>query len=151
MNRTPAETLDDLVRRGSELGQRELNGVLKAAWPLMHGPLFHHDTATLLALFKRAGYVSDGAPYPTHDLTVYRGEPVASGQPGISWTTDFQAARTYAQGYSTIGNVRVLQATAPVTSVLAWFTFEDEVVVDPDLLEDFAVKGYMPQFKLSLG
>jgi hypothetical protein len=117
----------------------------------MRGPLLRHDTAALLALFKRAGYVSDGVPYPTDDLRVYRGEPTASAQPGISWTTGFQVARTYAQGYSTIGDVQLLQATAPVASVLARFTFEDEVVVDPGLLEDVAVKGYIPHFKLSLG
>jgi hypothetical protein len=137
----------DLVKGGLELDPQELNGILQAVWPLMHGPLYQHDTATLLALFRRAGYVSDGVACPTTDLTVYRGEPVASGQRGISWTTDFHVARTYAQGYSTIGNVRVFQATAPMASVLARFTYQDEMVVEPELLTDVDVLGYIPHFK----
>jgi hypothetical protein len=148
---TPTETLAHLVSGGLELDRGELNSILRTAWPQMHGPLFHHDTAVLLALFRQAGYVSDGPAYPSHALTIYRGEPVASEQPGISWTTTYQVALTYARGYSTIGDVRLRQATAPVTSVLARFLFEDEVVVDPGLLEDVAVKGYIPHFKLSLG
>jgi hypothetical protein len=141
--------LAELVNGGLELDPRELNGKLQTVWPLMHGPLFRHNTSTLLALFKRAGYVSDCVAYPADHLIVYRGEPVACGQPGISWTTDFQVARRYAQGYSTMGKVQVLQATAPPMSVLARFKHEDEVVVEPDLLEDIEVKGYLPHFKLS--
>lgn len=136
---------------GLEVDPGELNSVLQEVWPLLHGSLFRYDTATLLALFRRAGYVSDGPPSPEDDLTVYRGQPVAGGQRGISWTTDVQVARTYAQRYSTVGDVQVLQATASVASVLARFTNEDEVVVEPELLTDVAVKGYMPHFKLSLG
>lgn len=108
MNRNPAETLDDLVRRGLGLDPRDLNMVLKAVWQLMHGPLFRHGAATLVTLFMRAGYVSDGGAYPAGDLTVYRGEPVASEEQGVSWTTDFQVVRTYARGYSTTGPVQVL-------------------------------------------
>ncbi len=112
--------------------------------------MYRHDQAALLALFRRAGYVSDGVAYPSAELTVYRGEP-ESGQRGISWTTDFQVADTYAKGYSTGGNAQVLQATAPVASVLARFAFEDEVVVQPELLTDVKALGYRPHFKLSLG
>jgi hypothetical protein len=147
---TPAETLADVVSSGLHLDPCELNSILQAVWPLMHGPLYHHKTALLIALFKRAGYVTDGVACPTGDLTVYRGEPVASEQRGISWTTDFKVARTYAQGYSTIGNVRVVQATAPPASVLARFNFEDEAVVEPDLLDNVEVKGYMPHFKFQM-
>jgi hypothetical protein len=136
VNTTPIETLANLVSRGLQLDPRELNSSLQAVWPLVHGPLFQHDKATLVALFKRAGYVSDGAAYPTDGLTVYRREPIENEQLGISWTTDLQVARTYAQRYSSIGDVQVLQATAPVPSILARFTFEDEVVVEPALLTD---------------
>jgi hypothetical protein len=133
-----------------QLDPQELNAMLRDTWPQMHGPLYHHNTATLLALFRRAGYVSDGVTYPSAELTVYRGELVASGQQGISWTTEFQVADTYAKGYSTEGNAQVLRAAAPVTSVLARFTFEHEVMVEPDLLKDVKVLGYRPRFKLSL-
>lgn len=117
MNRTPAETLAHLVIGGMQLGPSELNGILREVWPLMHGSLYRYDTATLPALFKRAGYVSDGVALPTFDLKVYRGEPVASGQQGMSWTTDYQVADKYAKGYSTDGHAQVVQAIAPVASV----------------------------------
>jgi hypothetical protein len=142
--------LADLVSGGLRLDPAELNVILQSLWPQLHGPLHHHDQATLVALFKHAGYVSDGLRYPTTDLTIYRGEPVDSTQQGISWTTDDQVADTYAKGYSTTGHARVLQATAPVASVLAWFTYEDEVVVQPELLT-VEVLGYRPHFTLSLG
>jgi hypothetical protein len=150
MNRTPSETLDDLVDSGLQFPPEELNVILRTVWPLLHGPLYRHDVATLLALFRRAGYVSDGLPYPDGDLIVYRGEPTSTEHLGISWTTDRQVAVTYVQGYSTIGAVRVVQAAAPVESVLARFNFEDEIVVEPELLKDVEVLGYMPQFKLSM-
>jgi hypothetical protein len=101
-------------------------------------------------LFKRAGYVTDGVPVPAASLTVYRGEPVSAQSMGISWTTDQQIAMTYAQGYSTASAVRVVQATAPPGCVLARFTYEDEVVVEPGLVTDVAVQGYLPHFKLTL-
>lgn len=150
VNRTPSETLADLVSGGLQLDPRELNAMLRDSWPLMHGPLYRYDTAALLALFRRAGYVSDGVACPSAELTVYRGELVASEQRGISWTTDFQMADTYAKGYSTEGNAQVLHAAAPVAAVLAQFTFEGEVVVEPELLMDVEVLGYRPHFKLPM-
>lgn len=151
MNRTPDETLADLVNSGMKIDPHEVNAALREVWPRMHGPLYHHDTATLIGLFKRAGYVSDGPAYPSADLTVYRGEPVVSGQQGISWTTDFRVADTYAKGYSTDGHAQVLQASAPTVAVLARFAFEDEVVVEPELLTDVKILGYRPHFKPPLG
>jgi hypothetical protein len=63
VNRTPSETLAELVSSGGvRLDPRELNGILQAIWPLMRGPLYHYDTATLLTLFERAGYVSMASP-----------------------------------------------------------------------------------------
>lgn len=87
---------------------------------------------------------------PSADLAVYRGEPIAGEQRGISWTTDCQMAMTYARGYSTIGAVQVVKATAPVASVLARFTYEDEVVVEPALLTHVEVLGHLPHFKLPM-
>jgi len=147
---TPAETLANLVATGRQLPPADLNALLRDTWPLMHGPLYHYDTATMLALFKRAGYVSDGVAYPSAELTIYRGEPVSATQPGVSWTTDRQVATKYANGYSTVGHARVRQATAPVEAVLAQFTYEDEVVVDPGLLKNVTVLGYRRHFTLPI-
>lgn len=80
VNRTPSETLADLVSGGLQLDPQELNAMLRDSWPLIHGPLYRYDTATLLALFRRAGYVSDGVAHPSAELTVYRGELVATEQ-----------------------------------------------------------------------
>ena len=44
----------------------------------------------------------------------------------------------------------MLQAAAPVAAVLAQFTFEDEVVVEPELLTDVEVLGYRPHLKLPI-
>jgi hypothetical protein len=38
-----------------------------------------------------------------------------------------------------LGDVRVIQATAPPECVLAQFTYEDEFVVEPGLLTDLNV------------
>jgi hypothetical protein len=57
---------------------------------------------------------------------------------------------TYAQGYSTVSAVRVVQATASPECVLARFTYEDEVVVEPNLLTDVVVLGHLPHFKLTV-
>jgi hypothetical protein len=116
----------------------------------LHGPLYRHGSASVLALFRRAGYISDGVARPVASLTVYRGEPTDNGQPGIAWTTDREVAVKYARDYSTIGDVQVRQATVPPGSVLARFTFESEVVVDPALLADTRVIGRMPHFKLTM-
>ena len=133
-----------------ELDPQEVNAALREVWPQMHGPLHRYDQDTLLGLFRHAGYVSDGLAFTVADQTVYRGEPVTSGRRGISWTTDLEVADTYAKGYSTGGNAQVLQAVAPVASVVAQFTHEDEFVVDPGLLAGVKVLGYRPHFTLSL-
>jgi hypothetical protein len=151
MDGTPGEILGELSGSYLHLAPRELNSALRENWPLMHGPLYHYDSATLIALFKQAGYVCDRPALSAAELTVYRGEPVASTQPGISWTTDRDVAMTYARGYGTVGRVQVVRAIAPAGAVLARFSHEDEVVVEPALLRDVEVLGYLPQFKLALG
>jgi hypothetical protein len=104
VNRIPAETV--VVRGRLGLDPRESNSVLPAVWPLVHGrPPFHHGATALLALFKRGNYMSDGTDYPADDLTMYCGQQI------ISWTTDFQVARTYVVRQHH-WPVQVLQATA---------------------------------------
>jgi hypothetical protein len=150
VNLTPNESLAYLLNSGSQLPCHQLNATLQDIWPRLHGPLHHYEPASLVDLFKRAGYVTDGVPSPTTSLTVYRGEPMSTETTGISWTSDRQAAMRYAQGYSTISAVRVVQATAPPACVLARFTYEDEIVVEPGLLRDVEVLGYLPHFKLTV-
>lgn len=48
VNRTPTETLADLVNIGLQRDSRALNGIIQAIWPLMHGAavsLRHGHTA----------------------------------------------------------------------------------------------------------
>jgi hypothetical protein len=150
VDRAPRESLAHLLSSDAQLPPHQLNAALQEIWPRLHGPLHQHDPVALVELFKRAGYVTDGVPSPTASLTVYRGELVSAQSPGISWTTHRQTAMTYAQGYSTVGAVRIVQAMAPPGCVLARFTYEDEVVVDPDLLTDVEALGYLPHFKLTM-
>jgi hypothetical protein len=81
---------------------------------------------------------------------VYRGELTATGDPGISWTTDPQIARRYAQGYATVGDTGVMRAAAPPAAVLARFQHDAEVVVAPELLTDAGCLGIIPHFQLPL-
>jgi len=150
MNKTPDEELAELLTSGSQLQPSKLNARLRAVWPLLHAPQRKHDGATLVDLFRQAGYVSDGMAATDSALTVYRGELVAEAEPGISWSAEFQIARSYAQRYSTVGHTRVLQATAPPTAVLARFNQEAEVVVEPELLDDIKNLGYIHHFKLPM-
>ena len=144
MDMHPQEALVELLHSGSQLPPSELNATLRTIWPQLRAPQRSHDGAALVALFRRAGYVSDGIPQPNTELTVYRGELVNSHESGISWTTDAQVATQYARGYSTVGNTQVVQAVAPPVAVLARFSQEAEAVVDPSLLKEHKKLGYIP-------
>jgi hypothetical protein len=125
-----------------------VNATLQAIWPYLCAPQRNHLGADLVALFQQAGYVSDGIPQPGTGLAIYRGELVSAHEPGVSWTADFQVARKYAQGYATTGDTRVIKATAPPRAILARFTHEEEVVVDPSVLTDIKELGRIPHFRL---
>jgi hypothetical protein len=145
---TPEETLAELLKDDSQHLIAETNAILQAIWPLLHAPQRRHSMAELVALFQRAGYVSDGLPQPSGALTIYRGGLASMHGPGISWTADLQIAKQYAQGYATNGEARVIQATAPPEAILAQFHRESEVVVTPDLLRDREELGGFHQFVL---
>jgi hypothetical protein len=117
-------------------------------WPHLHAPLRQHGTAALVAMFRHAGCVTDGTPMAHADLVVCRGEPADLAGPGIAWSANLHVAAGYARGYSTAGPTRVLQATAPPLAILARFTSEDEVVVQPDLLADVKNIAGFPHFTL---
>jgi hypothetical protein len=148
MSQTPDQEFARLMRTGSVLPVAELNARLRLIWPGLRAPQRCHPASDLIVLFRRAGYVCDGLPEPTQALLVYRGELTGTGDPGISWTTDLQIARRYAQGYATVGDTRVMQAAAPPAAILARFQHDAEVVVEPALLVDAECLGFIPHFQL---
>ena len=150
MSPTPDQELARLLRAGPVLPAGELNGSLCLIWPGLRAPQQTHLAADLVALFRRAGYVSDGPPEPAQALLVYRGELAATDGPGISWTTNPQVARRYAQGYATVSDTRVMRATAPPAAILARFQHDAEVVVAPELLADAECLGIIPHFQFPL-
>lgn len=146
----PDQELERLLRMGSALPVAELSATLRVIWPNLRAPQRTKPGSELVALFRRAGYVSDGPPDPAEPVTVYRGELVGRSDPGISWTADLQIARRYAQGYATLGHTRVMLAIAPPAAILARFQHDAEVVVAPELLTGAACLGYIPHFRLPL-
>src|SRR5438445_5826677 len=97
---TPREELAELLNgSGLRLAPDVLNGRLQAIWAELRGGQLHeYDQAALIAVFRRAGYVSDGPTYPDDNLTVYRGEPATASGRGISWSRSLEVATTYARG-----------------------------------------------------
>jgi hypothetical protein len=81
---TPTEALAELVATGRSRPPAELRVLLAEIWPELHAPLRNYGSAVLVALFRRARFVSDGPPRPDGDLLVYRGEPVDPASPGIA-------------------------------------------------------------------
>ncbi len=148
MSPTPEQDFARLLRTGSVLSAAELNASLRLIWPSLRAPQRTYPASDLVALFRRAGYVSDGLPEPAQALLVYRGELTGNADPGISWTTDPQIARRYAQGYATVGDTRVMRAAAPRDTILARFQHDAEVVLVPELLMDAECLGFIPHFQL---
>ncbi len=109
---TPAEMLAELVDAAPSMSPDKLRADLAHVWPSLHAPLRFHGTAALVAMFKQAGYVSDGPPMPEADLVIYRGEPANLASPGIAWSAGHATATDYARRYSTAGSTRVLRAIA---------------------------------------
>jgi hypothetical protein len=72
---TPVDALAEPVGAAPSLLPEKVRAVLAEFWPNLHAPLrHHHSSATVVALFRRAGYVTDGATMPDTDLVIYRGE-----------------------------------------------------------------------------
>ena len=147
---TPREELAELLNgSGLRLAPAVLNARLQAIWPQLRGGQLHgYVQAALVALFLRAGYVSDGPAYPHDNLTVYRGEPATATGRGISWSLSLQVATTYARGNAIDGTTYARKASAPPAGVLARFVQDAEVVVEPGLLTAREVVGHFPKFKL---
>lgn len=145
---TPMEALAELVSQGHHRDPAEVNASLVAAWPLLHAPHRYHEAGVLVALFRHAGFVTDGPDKPATDLTVYRGEPDGSAEAGMAWTTDRATAIGYMRRYAAAGPAVTWQAVASPESVLARFSAEDEVVVQPVLLANVIRIAEFPAFVL---
>jgi len=124
----------------------DLQQVLPTLWTNFRGPIHAFGKAACLSLFKRAGFLTNGPELPTQPLTIYRGEIRRPGQHGISWTTNERVARSYARGYTTVDVTVVVSATVQPGSILATFSEESEVVVDPDSLGPIKEEGQFPYF-----
>ncbi len=148
MNMTPEQSLAELLEAGSQRPAPEVNAILRSIWPQLHAPQRSHAGTDLVALFRRAGYVSDGIPQPNTEITVYRGQLVNTQEPGISWTANLETAKRYARGYATAGHAQVVQAIASPAAVLGRFAPDAEVVVASELLRSVETVGYIPHFTL---
>lgn len=135
-----------------------LPSLLPHAWVFStHYPSTHANTETYVAMFRRAGFVSDhrDAEPPTEPMTVYRGVPHAraEGADAIAWTLDLDVARVFSHRLDNLADpalfgehVHVIEPTvwraiAPPESVLAMFCEQNEleVVVDPGTLQEVEV------------
>jgi hypothetical protein len=121
---------------------------IRDRWPSLHGPLHVISPSELIRLFRSVGYVSDGPERPSAAISVFRGALAVDDARGISWSTSEEHAGTYASGYTTVGETCLWRATCPPEAVLARFGFEEEIVVDPELLVDVAVVRQLPRFEL---
>lgn len=123
----------------------ELRRELLSQWPHFRGPIHTFGLDECLGLFRRAGFISDGAERPTNPVVIYRGQ-VSGHANGISYTMDQDEAECYARGYSTLGITVVLRATVQPDDVLGLFSSESEVVVDPSNLIGMEIVGWFPYF-----
>ncbi|HMG43038.1 MAG TPA: hypothetical protein VK611_17030 [Acidimicrobiales bacterium] len=116
----------------------DLHKVLADVWTGAEWPAQSLGVATWVHLFRMAGIVSDdGGPPPTEPLTAYRGATWGRRR-GMSWTTDRERARWFADRFAVLGPAFVFTAEVPPGAVLALigekYRSEGEVVVDPALL-----------------
>lgn len=135
-----------------------LPGLLPHAWAFStHYPSAYADMDTYVALFRRAGFVTDFLEVipPKSPLTIYRGVPHArdEGTRAIAWTSDLNVARYFAHRLDHLADPEIFgedvrqveptiwKATVPPEGVLALFYGQNEieVVVDPGSLQNAEV------------
>jgi len=141
MDTTPHGELVELLRDGLRLSSSHVNARLRSIWPHLRAPQHGSDRDKLVALFRHAGYVSDGPASPKDERPIFQGR-LALSEPSISWTLNQAVATKYARGYTTVGDTEVWQAKAPPAAVLAQFAADEEIVVDPALLKAVKRLGY---------
>jgi hypothetical protein len=139
------------------LPETMLRDALPNVWTTQtNHPSMWAETAALVRLFRRAGFVSDfkEVPAPTEVLTVYRGVAVPSEETvrGMSWTAEPSTAEWFAHRHDDAAELVAIPGYKPTVframispeGVLARFfqQGEDEVLVDPTLLQD--LQEYRP-------
>lgn len=141
-----AVVLDHAVRCGQGLDQ--LVEALADVWTMSHAPFFQLAPARWGQLFKLAGYVTDEANImrPLGPSTIYRGAVMADRGRGMSWTSDPEVARTFAERHAFFTQTEnkdkgvVFQLVVPPPHVLGCFGSrnEAEVIVNPWWLRRWA-------------
>jgi hypothetical protein len=119
----------------------ELRDILREHWTRCDAP---GDTVeALLALFQRAGYVSDTDDRLIGKLTIYRGTFGNDPSQGLSWTLDKGKAGWFAsRGARGVPRDRsaqtVWRATVDASAILGYFVERDEaeVIVAPKALRN---------------
>lgn len=116
-------------------------GVVADAWSMAEFPASLLPQETWIELFEEAGYTADGrtALRPSQYVTVYRGcHP--ERRHGMSWTTDIERARWFAERDLGQGLGMIYVLNAPPESLLAYIQDasrgESEYVVNPEVLND---------------
>ncbi|WP_431959899.1 hypothetical protein [Mycobacterium sp. smrl_JER01] len=119
--------------------------VVTEVWCMAEFPASLLDPDDWVSLFEEVGYTEDGkpAPRPRNPVTVYRGcSP--ERRFGMSWTTDIERARWFAQRDLGQGAGQLYEATIPPGCLLAYIheshRLEAEFVVDPIALNDDTVR-----------
>ncbi len=118
------------------LTDADLPPVVADVWSSAEWPTQSLTVREWVRFFRLAAY-----PAPARPLTVYRGT-TAGRRRGMSWTTDLEQARLFADAFVLMGRIaEVVSVIAPPEAVLAAMDEvepegrkEHEVVVDPGLL-----------------
>jgi hypothetical protein len=143
-NEGPALLFDLHCQRIIDVGEHP--AVVASVWTTAEFPESKYDPRTIwVDLFGEAGYTHDGkrAPRPSEPVTVYRGCS-HDRRFGMSWSTDVDRARWFADRDLGKGKGHVYVVTAPPESLLAFIhefgRSEAEYVIDPQYLSDDNVK-----------
>ncbi len=113
----------------------QLRAVLLDVWRCVERPVAWRSWRSM---FRRAGFLSDGAPRPRRPMTLYRG-CMPGGHRGFSWTPYRWRAENFANHWFARGQAavpgRIYEAEIEPCGILAFVSGhdigrEDEVVVD---------------------
>ncbi len=145
-NEGPA-LLYDLYPRSIDVAEHP--EIVAEVWCMAEFPAQLLDADDWVMLFEEAGYTEDGkrARRPRKSVTVYRGCS-ADRRFGMSWTTDLERARWFADRDLGQGIGGVYQAEIAPGFLLAYIhedhRQEAEYVIDPTALNDETVKLVRP-------
>ncbi len=122
-----APALLDLWVANGCITREVLARLLPEIWQAAHHPERALSAEVWMALFRKAGFVSDrGQPAPTKPLRVWRGA-LHFYRRGMAWTTDREKAVWFATAFGLPS--KVYTAIAKPTRVLALFDDRDEAEI----------------------